>query len=130
MSHVLKYRAWHNGEMHYAGFQRFLGSYGVQFVQFDEVPDSLMSFTGFTHKGVDIYDKDILRFTYPVQSQKPKPKKQPYNDMVVSWNAKRGQWCAYWKNGGGELQYQSLASALDENHEIVGNAYENKELIT
>lgn len=89
----------------------------------------LMQFTGFRLNGVDIYDKDVIRFTYPVQSKKRKPKKQPFNDMVVSWNKKRGQWCVFWQNDAGELQYQSLASALDENHAVIGNAYQNPELV-
>lgn len=132
MGHILKFRAWHNGEMYYEGFQRFLGSYGVQFAQFDVAPDSLMRFTGFEHKGVQIYDKDILRFTNPAPGKKWQKSHgdKNYMDMVVSWNAKRGQWCVYWQNAAGELCWSSLAKALTDDHEITGNVYENKELVT
>lgn len=91
-----------------------------------------LQFTGFTHQGKEIYDKDIVRFTNPAPGKKWRKSHGDidYNDMVVSWNAKRGCWGLYWKNAAGELLWQSLGKALDERHAAIGNAYENKELIT
>lgn len=87
----------------------------------------VLQYTGFKdHKGTEIYAKDIIRFTHPNPNAK---NKRPVIHMVVSWNAKRGMWAMYWKNLKGELQWSSLGSQLDENHENVGNAYIHPDLV-
>lgn len=90
-----------------------------------------LQFTGFTHKGVEIYDKDILRFTNPAPGSKWRKSHgdRDYNDMVVSWNKQRGMWAVYWQNADGELYWSSLSKALTDQHSIAGNVYQNPELV-
>lgn len=92
----------------------------------------IMQYTGFAdHVGVEIYDKDVIRFTNPAPSKKWRKShgEKDYNDMVVSFNQQRGCWALYWRSAAGELQWASLARQLDDNHAVVGNAYENGDLI-
>jgi uncharacterized phage protein (TIGR01671 family) len=92
----------------------------------------LMQFTNLTdHAGTEIYDKDIVRYTNkrPGNKWRRSHGDRDYNDMIVSWNAKKGGWYLFWKHQAtGELCYMSLAKALDANHKVVGNVYENPEL--
>jgi uncharacterized phage protein (TIGR01671 family) len=96
------------------------------------IEEYLTQYTTFQdEKGTDIYDKDIVRFTNPSPGKKWKRSHGDidYNDMVVSWNTVRGCWGLFWQNKAGELMWQSLAKALDQHHLVVGNVYQNKDLI-
>ena len=87
----------------------------------------VLQYTGCKdHAGEEIYAKDIVQFKHPTPSAK---NKRPIINMVVGWNAKTASWCLYWQNLQGELQWQSLARKLDENHTKIGNAHINPDLI-
>jgi hypothetical protein len=87
----------------------------------------VMQFTNFKdHTGTEIYDKDVVRFTNPSPK---KNNKRPVIDMVVGWKANRGCWALFWRGTNEELFWSSLGKQLDDNHAVVGNAYENPDLI-
>ena len=78
---------------------------GVKFYQYTGLEDK---------NGKDIYESDILK------SETDKP-------MVVSWNEKFASFCLDRK--GWAFQF-SLVEAVDsKNCEVIGNIYENPELI-
>lgn len=139
---VHKYRVWDKGrDQLYIGLElrniitRFAipGSNAIAVEAIRERPNDMewLQFTGFTHQGKEIYDKDIVRFINKTPGKKWQKSHgdKNYNDMVVSWNVKRGSWALYWKNAAGELCWASLSKMLDENHRVIGNVYQIKDLI-
>lgn len=144
----LKFRAWDkdNKEMVYAGrpfsdpelwylsdvngdsyeLKLTIGNHGDYSRKVDF---ELMQFTGLKDKnGKECYEFDIVQFTPPKRksgfTKKPTP-------MVVIWHEKKARFTLLIGKGKtGELNYMNLAVALaDPNHEIVGNRYENPELM-
>lgn len=88
----------------------------------------LMQFTNKTdHNGIDIYDKDIVQFKHPAPK---KTNKRPVINMVVGWEAKNACWALYWQSASGELLWQRLGKVLDDSHTVIGNVYENRDLIS
>lgn len=84
-------------------------------------------FTGFKdHTGAEIYEKDVVRFTNPSPKKK---NKRPVIDMVVGWKANRGCWALFWRGLDGELLWSTLGKQLDDNHSVVGNVYDNPDLV-
>lgn len=151
MTH-LKFRAWTGKHMFYQGDQ-YLASFirravqqiiedssGKQSTQEHEsylpnggdIEEYLTQYTGKQDKnGRGVYDKDIIRFTNPRPGKRwhKRHGDKNYLDMLVAWNKKKGAWSLYWKNKNGELLHQPLYGTLDQNHQVVGNIYENAELL-
>lgn len=114
----IKFRMWHKelGQM-----------LEVKTVTFDQMDGPLMQYTGIKDRnGTEVYEKDVVQFVHPSPN---KSNRRPVINMVVSWSAKRAQWGMYWRSLKGDLLWQSLGSHLDENHTVVGNAYQNPELL-
>jgi uncharacterized phage protein (TIGR01671 family) len=93
--------------------------------------NSWVRFTGFKDKNeVKIFEGDILRYTkkwqVPLGKNKGKEKiEYHYYEVFMS---DKGQWCARRNLGKGGVQVNSLY-VMTHNHEIVGNIYQNKNLL-
>lgn len=128
MSRVIKFRAWaHYGEM-LPNVQNHIGNgpwaFGTMLTKPDEF--SIMQFTGLTDKnGVEIYEGDIVCIEYKwmehIEKGKPYPVEFSDCDVSVQWSVCDVPIIAF--NFGGSLL------ATDENYEVIGNIYQNPELL-
>jgi len=118
---VIKFRAWYEGEMSEVysyslsdnrvtiGLSRFPYSHQVY-------PESIMQFTGLLDKnGKGIYHHDIFR------SNKGKL-------FEVVWSNKKHGWAVHYIGNPDHNPYKSMNWAIN-NGEIIGNIYENPELL-
>lgn len=124
MNDRFKFRIWHEGKMHYNDFvitstgyaakidEEFLGKcvFNQENLEFNKQA-VVMQCTGMRDKnGKLIYEGDIVKHSKSNQQYK------------VQWNDK-----GFW-----QLDDYAMARSskfLEENYEIIGNIYENKELI-
>lgn len=106
-----------------------------QDVGFDQTSHSgdtivYLQYTGLKDKNdKEIYEGDIIRFT---STSAKKRKAGKYNDMVVVWGAntatRKTGWYMVWRVAETNT-YNRLENAVNDNHEVIGNIYENKELL-
>lgn len=126
----IKFRAWHPewSEMIIADFTPtfdkrsfFAFEFGVGFSHYPQDDRwVLMQFTGLKDKnGKEIYEGDLIRltdkFTYDVRFEDAK-------FVCYHVNNDWGRW--------GDLKRLSNADFLDMHYEIIGNIYENPDLLT
>lgn len=128
MKREIRFRAWHNSTKEMYKDVHTKSSF---YELFDNSLYELMQFTGLHDKnGKKIYEGDIIKFS-PAMSDKPEVVKFT-SGMFVVYNP---NCCSVCKNGGGYIC--SLDEAIliplsdnEENHaEVIGNTYENPELI-
>lgn len=106
---VIKFRVWYDGRMIKESFCEYLSGYGCMFNQFTK-PDAIMQFTGLYDKnGKEIYEGDIV-----IHINTGGEHEQVY------WNKEDA--CFACKGGEHE-------SWLDPGYEVIGNIYENPELL-
>lgn len=128
MSRKIKFRAW------LIGSERMLQNVGFDNTSEADAVVEYMQYTGLKLNGVDIYDKDIIRFTSP-RDKGTKRGHKPYNDMIVVWGSDKHSgikngWHVVWRSIDGTRNlYQRLENILDEHHQVIGNIYENPELL-
>ena len=126
----IKFRAWDKstGEMFVPnGMMDFYG--GIP--HFADVEDIVpMQYTGLKDKnGVEIYEGDLIRFTSPRKSGITKRTKLPTRLLEVVWRDDKARWGIKVLDTE-PVQWQHLPDiAADINHEVIGNVYENPELV-
>ncbi len=111
------------GIWRYGSLRHYLGEWFIYENSKHQVDgDTIGQITGFLDKnGKEIYDGDILRFTFP----KPKGnKKQIIHFHKVLWNEKYGAWWMQKLPNGENKMIKSNAGT----HEVVGNIFDNPEL--
>ena len=124
----IKFRAWTGLEMEYRVMAGFLGAFYVQGIDekdnaclspmntkySEQIP--IMQFTGLKDKnGKDIYEGDIIN--------------DGENNGYISYVAETSEYIIdYWKKGDKESRGESLSSVGEV--EVIGNVYENNELLT
>lgn len=130
----IKFRAWGKNSKEFLRDND--GEVGHTIDRLATLPDigswALTQHTGLKDKNsVEIYERDILRFTNKQPGKKwlKNNAGKNYKDMIVNWNKERAGWHVYWLNSNGELCNANLSKILDDNHEVVGNTYENPELV-
>ena len=82
----------------------------------------IMQYTGLKDKnGKEIYEGDILRYSGKYEKD--------HNNYLIKWSCNDSE-CGFVCNElGNEVNYM-LTSVWRKNMEVIGNIYENKELIT
>lgn len=124
---IIKFRAWDKkNKLMTSPFSTYIAPNGADGQMIMDTPNSddfvLLQFTGLLDKnGKEIYEDDLLR--YLTTNGKPSHIRQ------VIWNITKGRW-----------QFKKLRVIAEESHyvredkaarhEIIGNVYENSELLT
>lgn len=128
----IKYRAWHPGHPsdgeNMKGIMIQWGGFELKAWFFTDNQSRLMQFTGLKDsKGTDIYEGDIVQYKNGDLSG--------YHKRIVVWNEER---CAFKYNKQGRTKEETLSGKTATtpitqkrcgNHTIIGNIYENPELI-
>jgi uncharacterized phage protein (TIGR01671 family) len=133
MSREIKFRAWHKEEKRMAEvallqMQPFMLVHIVSLGDEHGLDDTvstwkqedieLMQFTGLNDKnGKEIYEGDIVRYIHPAQYDLP----SITTVVVISWNE---------ETTGFDLGHMSNRVTIDDDIEVIGNIYENKDLLT
>ena len=143
MNREIKFRAWDKVKKQWAFGYKELGGFSVfgelhilGELQIKDLNNfEVMQFTGLLDKnGKEIYEGDVLEFF----GNKKKPE-HPYNE--VFWQQEKGRWALriigkkiHSENAHGETEIIGLNEQQLERDEgyyiIIGNIYENPELIT
>ena len=118
----IKFRVWHPKDkfmgVPFHAMQKFNQNIGI-------FPDDaiLMQYTGLHDKnGKEIYEGDILRWHYAY------PKPEDY--FIVKWLDFRCAFSLFRQNYlMSHLPYADLHTNNDRNYEVIGNIYENPELV-
>lgn len=112
----IRFRAWDGGKMHYnvlAGHGDYAADHEDDVIWWwHEPPKAIMQYTGMTDKnGADIYEGDVVR--------------SMYGDCVVRWNDNE---CGFEQRAPDGLGF---VLDIDEqrHYEVIGNIYENPELL-
>lgn len=129
MTRNIKFRAWdEDGYMVYPPFSLVFRDKEIVLTE----PDGTFGTVGsgivalmqstdlFDKNGKEIYEGDILRFTFPLAKGKTKPITHYHQ---VLWNVKNGAW--WMKRGATETQLGSHVFT----HEVVGNIFADKKLL-
>ncbi len=130
MSRVIKFRAWDTKSMHFGGFSvHATGKTDLQGFTFQNAADllTIMQFTGLTDKnGVDIYEGDIVTGSYSnldVDYSTSSAVEWGYTSDSDGWSC--GSTLGWVVSEGSSLQ-----DLVDyKGCEVIGNIYENPELI-
>ena len=123
----IKFRAWNKVQEQMvwdelvvsAGGRIFEFNYGLMLAVPPVDDYILMQFTGLKDKnGKEIYEGDLLKLEYP--------KKEPWSVWQVGWDSELGRWCGVYDTGevGINLSRKQIAGV-----EVIGNIYENSELL-
>jgi uncharacterized phage protein (TIGR01671 family) len=80
----------------------------------------VMQFTGIYQNGIEVYEDDILDVT------KQQDDYETYAQVV--WDEDEAWW-GYIKTDGDESEIGQLLAILDEDSKVIGNIYENPELV-
>ena len=117
MKREIKFRAWHLDDgMLYFDFDSFQKDYHDQY-------GNIMQFTGLTDKnGKEIYEGDILKCVDEFNE----------NEKVIEVVFKNGGYCIEWDGmfyDGSDITLISWANETGIEFEIIGNIYENPELL-
>lgn len=124
----IKFRFW------YSNLQKMSIPYMLEHIllsQHDYDPNKqlplLLQYTGLKDKnGKEIYEGDILRHTFPYKCNHCD---QTHIDAVVEWSHDR--WYLDNRTKGNHEIYDTIGMIYDwEEREIIGNIYENPELLT
>lgn len=121
MNRIIKFRAWDKkGKKMFKVMSIDWEDIGQMVKDFENKPyffDNvvLLQFTGLKDKnGIEIYEGDIVRY-------KTVSKKWSYGDIRFD----NGGFIFIYKNGG----YEDLRSELGKSFEVIGNVFENKDLL-
>ena len=132
----IKFRAWQGGRFHYWGFIK--SSYGDDY-EFHAIADTnaeplsmtekmarSQQYTGLKDKnGVEIYEEDIV--THPLCVKEPHEGNESCETFIgrISFEVDQGQYFAVNNTRNGYVIVMSEAYKF----EVIGNIYENKELL-
>lgn len=124
-----RFRAWHaeQGEMRHFEFEEYLGGYGLMNPYIGGEKAVWMQSTALTDKnGQEIFEGDIVRLRFPIFDGKDHRKviDYCYENGEVLWQS---EFASYWL----ELSQtgEQLCGEAPEDYEVVGNIYENPELL-
>lgn len=126
----IKFRAWNKekGEMDMHAHNRaYFGSRAENPQAFDDI--FLMQYTGLKDKnGKEIYEGDVLETI----SVSIRDITDPYpHRRIVAWHEGDGRLDFHWIDGQPQTSGQTFCkNNLTKNWEIIGNIYENKELLS
>ncbi len=112
----IKFRVWDGNSMEYFSFREMMGNAEIRY----DIGDKVMQFTGLTDKNdINIYDGDIVKFQMT--------RKVPSEGKVFAWVDETAvyQGAVKW----GEFGWRPFIDGKIEESEIIGNIYENPELI-
>jgi uncharacterized phage protein (TIGR01671 family) len=119
MKREIKYRSWDDPTGTPAGM--------CYCIRPDCDADAIMQFTGILDKkGKEIYEGDVIKGTRPVKNREGRITKEVRFISVVEYDS---WWGAFRRKG--VKQYQGLSAALmyGKELEVIGNIYENPELM-
>ncbi len=120
---TIKFRIWSDNKMDYSP-ETFTGWLNDNFIfdGYDEGKEPVvMQFTGLLDRhGTEIYEGDILDITGTTDDY------EIY--ASVDWNDEEGGW-GYFKKDGDDCEIGLLSQIVDKRTIIIGNIYENPELL-